>query len=330
MRRLSSLVLALVFMPACAAEPLPPPPPPPPPPPAPVVVAPPPRPVYQGLDRLEFNRNAVRANLPIYWVSDANHDGIVDPAEVVPLRFYPSVGIWTDDNAFTPEFDRAWQTIKAAGTIAVSTPMTPEDRRRTLVAQDLDQGLATLVASDFIKSPPEDRAFVIRMLRVARMIDDLYAAQIGMAALAPRIAEGDDLSKSLFRRNWGPRCAAPLTEKDPECTAIPGAPKPLTDAYPAELQADPGFCVGPREAPQLQGASRPVRRRAQGRRRQARACPVDRGVPGVDDGHRRRAAEGGRRRDRPGRGFPQGVPGGGRPRASGRTTGRRPTRHGRG
>ena len=242
MRQRSSLVLALVLIPACAAEPPPPAPPPPPPPPAPVVVAPPPRPVYQGLDRLEFNRNAVRTNLPIYWVSDANHDGIVDPAEVVPLRFYPTVGIWTDDNAFTPEFDRAWQTIKAAGTISVSTPTTPEDRRRTLVAQDLDQGLSTLVASDFTGSAPEDRAFVTRMLRVARMIDDLYAAQIGMAALAPRIAEGDDLSKSLFRRNWGPRCVAPLTEKNPECTAIPGAPKPLTDAYPAELQADPSFC----------------------------------------------------------------------------------------
>lgn len=250
MRQRSSLLLALVLIPACAAEPPPPaPPPPPPPPPAPVVVAPPPRPVYQGLDRLEFNRNAVRANLPIYWVSDANHDGIVDPPEVVPLRFYPTVGIWTDDNAFTPDFDRAWQTIKAAGTIAASTPPTPEDRRRALVAEDLDQGLSTLVASDFTSSPPDDRAFVIRMLRVARMIDDLYATQIGMAALAPRIAEGDDLSKSLFRRNWGPRCVAPLTEKNPECTAIPGAPKPLTDAYPAELQADPTFCTALEKLP---------------------------------------------------------------------------------
>jgi hypothetical protein len=208
-----------------------------------VVVAPPPRPVYSGLDRLEFNRNAVRANLPIYWVADANHDGIVDPAEVLPLRFYPTVGIWTDDNAFTPDFDRAWQAIKAAGTLSAANPPTAEDRRRTLVAQDLDQGLSTLVASDFTKGSAEDRAFVIRMLRVARMIDDLYAAQIGMTALAPKVAEGDDLSKSLFRRNWGPKCVAPLTEKNPECTAIPGAEKPLTDAYPADVQADPGFCA---------------------------------------------------------------------------------------
>ena len=90
---------------------------------------------------------------------------------------------------------------------------------------------------------------MIRMLRVARMIDDLYAAQIGMAAIAPRIAEADDLSKSLFRRNLGPRCVAPLTEKNTECTAIPGAPKPLTDAYPAELQADPNFCTALESSP---------------------------------------------------------------------------------
>ena len=34
----------------------------------------------------------------------------------------------------------------------------------------------------------------------------------------------------------------PATEKNPACTAIPGAPKPLCDAYPAVMQAHTTFC----------------------------------------------------------------------------------------
>ncbi|HWU86369.1 MAG TPA: hypothetical protein VN253_03815, partial [Kofleriaceae bacterium] len=49
--------------------------------------------------------------------------------------------------------------------------------------------------------------------------------------------------RSLFRRNRGPRCVGPMTEKDPACSAIPGAPKPISDLYPAELQADDNFCA---------------------------------------------------------------------------------------
>ena len=250
MRPRTPTLLALLLLPACAAEvPPPAPPPPPPPPPPPVVIAPPPPPVYKGMDRAELNRNAVRANLPVYWVDDANHDGIVDPGEVVPLLFYPTQGHWVQDGAFTAEFDRAWQAIKTAGTLATATPPTPEDQRRALVAQDLDQGLPTLVASDFASASHEDKALVTHMLNVARMIDELYAVQSGLPALAPLLAAGDDLSRSLFRRNWGPGCAAPLTEKNPQCTAIPGAPRPLVDVYPADLQKDPGFCAALEKLP---------------------------------------------------------------------------------
>ncbi len=250
MRLRTPILLALLLLPACAAEvPPPAPPPPPPPPPPPVVIAPPPPPVYKGLERAEFNRNAVRANLPVYWVDDANHDGVVDPGEVVPLLFYPTPGHWVQDGAFTADFDRAWQAIKAAGTLVTATPPTPEDQRRALVAQDLDQGLPTLVASDFANSSREDKTLVTHMLTLARLIDELYAVQSGLPALAPLVAASDDLSKSLFRRNWGPGCAAPLTEKNPQCTAITGAPKPVVDAYPADWQKDPGFCVALEKLP---------------------------------------------------------------------------------
>jgi hypothetical protein len=47
----------------------------------------------------------------------------------------------------------------------------------------------------------------------------------------------------VFRRNWGPECASSVTESDPACSAIEGAPHQPVDAYPAELQADEGFCA---------------------------------------------------------------------------------------
>jgi hypothetical protein len=81
------------------------------------------------------------------------------------------------------------------------------------------------------------------MLTVGRLIDDLFAEQKGSKPLLARVAPGDDLGASLFRRNWGPGCVAPLTEKNPLCSAIAGAPKPVFDVYPSSAQAAPDFCV---------------------------------------------------------------------------------------
>jgi hypothetical protein len=66
--------------------------------------------------------------------------------------------------------------------------------------------------------------------------------QVGAKALAPQVAADDAASQSLFRRDWGPKCAAPLTEHDPQCSAIQGSPKLLCDAYPAAMQSDARFC----------------------------------------------------------------------------------------
>ena len=202
---------------------------------------PPPAPAYSGLDRADFNRGAVRANLPLYWVSDADHDGVVDPEEVASLLFYPTEGHWVQSGAFTPDFDRAWQKLKAALTLTPSNPPTADDQRRALVAQDLDQGLPTLVASDFAASSAEDRAFVGHMLTVAKRIDDLFETQNGASALRAQVAAGDDLSQSLFRRNWGPRCLAPLTEKNPLCSAIAGRlrPRPSSTRTPRPCRRTP-------------------------------------------------------------------------------------------
>ena len=52
----------------------------------------------------------------------------------------------------------------------------------------------------------------------------------------------DPESHSLFRRNHGPKCVGPATENDPQCSAIPGSPKPIVGVYPAEIQAHDDFC----------------------------------------------------------------------------------------
>jgi hypothetical protein len=245
--RVSLRLCPLLFL-ACASEPPPPPlPPPMPPPPAVAIVTPPPPPVYSGVDRAELNRNAVRANLPLYWVSDANKDGIVDPGEVASLLFYPTEAAWTSGGKLTSQFDQAWQKLRAAGARAAGDG--PDAARRALVLQDLDQGLPTLISSDFRAGSEEDKTLVRHMLKVARMIDELFATQNGTSALAASVAAGDDASQSLFRRNQGPRCVAPLTENNPACSAIAGSPQPIFDEYPAAMQKDPKFCLALEKLP---------------------------------------------------------------------------------
>lgn len=195
---------------------------------------------YGAIARADFNRWAVRLNLPVYWIADEDGDREIDPGEVAALLFYPSEGSWTQGGALTPAFDAAYRAIVAAA--EAPPPTGPDARRQQLVGEDLDQGRATLVRSDLTALSPEDKAFVRRMMGVAALVDELYDRQRGSSALEARLPP-DPASHSLFRRNRGPRCVAPRTEREPACSAIPGAPKPIFDLYPAALQADDGFCA---------------------------------------------------------------------------------------
>lgn len=177
--------------------------------------------------RLDFNRIAVHLNLPVFWVEDANGDGKADDSELTTLQFY---------GQDAPSFADARAKIAEAA----KAPL-PEDKRRQLVLQDLDAGRPTLVSNDFTKATDEDKTFVKNMLGIANLIDDLYDTTTGAKAVAKDLPP-DIESHSLFRRNRGPKCVGPVTEKDPACTAIPGLTKPLVDIYPAELQASETFC----------------------------------------------------------------------------------------
>jgi hypothetical protein len=163
------------------------------------------------IDRADFNRFAMRKNLPVFQLEDKT---------TVPLLFYPpSSG---DANA----------------EIARAAKETITDPRIQLVAKDLDQGRPTLVQT---KVAPDEKAFVDHMLTVASLIDQIYDQQTGAAALADKLPP-DPESHSLFRRNRGVKCVAPATENDPKCSAIPGSPKQIVGLYPAEIQAAPDFC----------------------------------------------------------------------------------------
>jgi hypothetical protein len=111
------------------------------------------------------------------------------------------------------------------------------------VGVDLDQGRATMVQNDLSGLSDADKDFVRHVLKATDLVDDLYATQVGAKALASRVPEDDAASQSLFRRDWGPHCLAPATEKNPACSAIPGTPRPLCDAYPSDMQKNGrAFC----------------------------------------------------------------------------------------
>ncbi|MCA9677637.1 MAG: hypothetical protein H6709_11645 [Kofleriaceae bacterium] len=242
MKSLPPLVLALSLV-ACKSDPKPP---------AARAhdagaTAPPAAPRHDALNRADFNRWAVRENLALFWTADRDHDDAVDPDEVATLLFYPDAPTWVANGAFTPAFEDAYQRLVAAS--KAPAPTGDDAARRALVARDLDQGRATLVDTDLSKLSAGDKAFAGHMLEVATLIDQLYDTQTGAAALAAKVPADDPASQSLFRRNRGPGCAAPATEHEAGCSAIPGAPEPRVDVYPEALQAKATFCKDLEERP---------------------------------------------------------------------------------
>jgi hypothetical protein len=184
-------------------------------------------PLFDQLSRADFNRLAVRLNLPIFWAADNNNDKVVQPDEVVPLLFYPGPGSSLAD---------AYPKLLAA---AKAPP--PADPRLALVERDLDAGRPSLVFTELSQASQPEQELATRMMEVAALVDEIYAIQNGAAALAPTVPP-DPASQSLFRRNRGPRCVGAATGKEPLCSAIPGAPKPVIDVYPASLQTTDTFC----------------------------------------------------------------------------------------
>ncbi len=196
---------------------------------------------YDAVSRADFNKLAVRLNLPVYWIADANNNNTIEPDEVAPLMFYGGERTWTEGGKFTNDFETTYDQIVAASKEPALDTSSEDGKRRALVRQDLEAGRPTLVRTDFTKLSADDKEFVKRMLVVANVVDDLYETQNGAKSAAKNLPS-DPESRSLFRRNRGPTCEGPVSSKDPACSALPGAPKRIVDIYPAEIQAKDTFC----------------------------------------------------------------------------------------
>lgn len=189
------------------------------------------------LERLRFNQLAIQRNLPLFWLSDDDGDGAVDPGEVRSLLFYGTEGRWVDNGRFTRAFHDAYASMLEA-----EAAPAPDDPRLAAVVEELSRTAPSLVETDLRGLPADHRAFADHMMRVGEAIDALYALQVGAAALRNRVGDDDAASASLFRRNWGPRCRGTTTENNEACSAIVGAPRQPVDVYPTELQAVDDFC----------------------------------------------------------------------------------------
>ncbi len=206
-------------------------------------------------DRSLFNRAAVRLNLPLYWTEDLNGNGIPDPEELAELMFYPTSGTYFgSDGKPTDELGPALARIDAwmAGPVFPQGLSAEELKRRQLVVDELDQGQAILVRSDLKALSKAEKEFVRKMLDVARGVDAIYAMQTGAISLAADLPADDPSSRSLFRRNWGPKCLAPKTEKEPACTALPSGKTLKPGLYPEAIQdKDAAFCKAIEKDPAL-------------------------------------------------------------------------------
>lgn len=213
---------------------------------------PPPKPQVASLEKMargDFNRNAAELALPIFWSEDKNKNGELDANELdVYWGLVPGVTLaeYVAKDGFTPKAVAAFSSIVAH---AKSGPAAGGDAkeaaRRATVKKELAQGRITLVATDLRDASPEEKKFVAHVARIAETIEKVYAKQEGAYNLWGKIAEGDTAGRSLFFRNQGPKCEAPLTQNDASCSAIPLADAPsgkISGLYPAELLAKAKFC----------------------------------------------------------------------------------------
>ena len=206
-------------------------------------------PKLDKLSRAEFNRLAPELAVPLFWAEDANKDGALDPSELAVywgLDHNATLATYVAKEgaapAFTPKMLETYERLVKQKEEGGKN----DDARRAAVKKELVQGRVTLVATDLSKVDPAERRFVAGIIKASELIEDLYAKQQAVTALAAKVPADDLASKTLFFRGQGPKCEAPLTQNDPACGALLPADMPktkLSGLYPADLLAsNPKFC----------------------------------------------------------------------------------------
>lgn len=188
--------------------------------------------------RTEFNRLAMAINRPIFWREDTNKNGTLDPDELEVWGLSAARKAYVDGGKFTDAYREALKLIDSefadenSRMLAILAPESGEGKRIALVKKDLAQGRQTLVRTDVSALSEDQKTFVKHVTAAARMIENLYAAQMGVAGLQPA---QDSASAALFWRNQGPKCSGPVTEKNPECHSTLVAPAiKLSGLYPVD------------------------------------------------------------------------------------------------
>ena len=201
-------------------------------------------PTFDALERSEFNRRVAERFVPLFWRDDAATPGELTPDELVVTWTHEmrarSEFIDVQAGRFTPAFAALYEQLKAPEAPPQRSP--EETARQQAIRLELAQGRPTLIENDFSKAGEPDRALVQHLLRVAVLIERLYARQKGTLGLDAQIPPGDAASAAVFFRNQGPLCAAPKTESDAACYALPQRSPPVFGLYPAAIQGNPEFC----------------------------------------------------------------------------------------
>lgn len=189
-----------------------------------------------ALARADFNRLAAQAGVPLFWAVDTGVAGVPEPGELVALGVLAGRNPFVAGGALTPAFEKAWRGLVEA-------------RRQEAVRRELDQGVPTLVRTDLSGLNAAEKAMVRHILRAADRVAGLFQRQSGAANLANPEDLDSPQSAALFDRNQGPWCAAPLTERDPFCNALPGFPARRWDPYPPDVDHDLALCDTLRDLP---------------------------------------------------------------------------------
>lgn len=205
-----------------------------------------PAPGAPGLDkvaRVDFNRRAAELFLPLFWIEDQNANGALDVEELAILWGIGAPATpdtWVKDGAFTPKLLEVYAALQKAE----APPRMPEEQaRRKAVVEELSQGRPTLLLTDTSKWSEAERGIVKNVVEAAQLVEQIYARQVGVADLKAQVPADDAASQMLLYRNQTVACAAPKTEKNPDCSALPSRAKPLSGLYPANLQGtDSKFC----------------------------------------------------------------------------------------
>ncbi len=213
----------------------------------PTVLPPAPRPALNQVPRAELNRLAAELYLPLFWDRDADEDGTIDPDElaVLWLGVEPtSRADWVKDGAFTDRFYAAYERLldrKLKGPARSDAPPA-ELGRMAILRRELEQGRPSVIRTNLLGASEADRTFVRHVIAASHAIERIFMKQMGSWELRGRVAPYDTAGKMVFYRNEGPWCAAPETEKNPSCNAVPSLPKRISGLYPAKLQDNPKFC----------------------------------------------------------------------------------------